>query len=81
MNHDNRSTWRTAIPVPSPEEIRTLRGDLSIEEMATIAGATEAQWVAFETGMKRPQWAQWEMAMLKLGQHPMYHLIKKVDLR
>lgn len=45
---------RKAIKIPSPEEIRKIRGKLTQEEAAEKVGVGQGVWSDWESGKRRP---------------------------
>ena len=78
--HPNRSTWRSSLPVPTPEEVRALRvaAGLTQADAAEVAGlAGWRQWAGWESGERRPSAQSWELLLLRLGRHPRYILLER----
>ena len=81
-NHPNRSTWRSKIPIPTPEQILEARvqADLTQDQAATIAGLSSGTRLAeYESGARRPHWSLWEMFLLLTKQHPRWKLVRRRD--
>lgn len=78
--HPNRSTWRSALPVPEPQDIRAVREEAGLTQFAAahIAGlAGWRQWSAWESGERRPAAQAWELFLLRIGKHPTYLLVER----
>lgn len=73
--HPNRATWRSALPEPTPADIRRARGDLTQSDAAALAGTVKNRWAEFESGVRRPHWAMWELFLLRTDQHPTQRLV------
>lgn len=76
--HPNRSTWRSALPAPSPDEIRAAReaAGMTQAEAAVAAGLSGwRQWAAWESGERRPGAQAWELWLLRVERHPTHRLI------
>lgn len=79
--HPNRSTWRSALPVPSPDEIRAAReaAGMTQAEAAALAGLSGwRQWSAWESGERRPAAQAWELWLLRVKRHPTHELRQRV---
>lgn len=79
-NHPHRSTWRSGLAPPSPEEIRAhrLAAGMTLSEAATLAGlSSHSRWAEYESGVKRPGAALWELWLLRADLHPTLVLRKR----
>jgi len=75
--HPNRSTWRSALPAPTPDEVRAAReaAGLTQSAAAELAGiAGWRQWSAWESGERRPAAQAWELWLLRVDRHPTHRL-------
>ncbi|HET8689605.1 MAG TPA: hypothetical protein VFM18_23590 [Methanosarcina sp.] len=52
--------------IPSPEEIRSLRGDRTQSYMSSLIYTTDRIWRSYELGEARMHPAMWELICLKL---------------
>lgn len=80
VNHPNRSTWRSILPVPTPDEIKESRlaAGLTQDAAARVAGlAGERIWSMWEAGDRRPACQTWELWLLRVNQHPHSVLVPK----
>ena len=71
--HPNRSTWRSEIPPPTPDEIRATReaAGLSQQAAAKLAGlSSQSRWAEYEAGVRRPAAQAWELWLLRVDKHP-----------
>lgn len=76
-SHPNRSTWRSALPVPTPNKIRRVIGARTQREIAEIAGASTRTVEDWLSGSRRPDCARWELLLLRLDKHPTYALTER----
>jgi len=65
-NHPNRSRGASGT-VPTPDEIKTARGDLTQVEAAGMIYTTGVRWSNYETGDSRMHPAAWELFKIKRG--------------
>ena len=80
--HPNRSTWRSELPAPTPDEIRAAReaAGLTQPAAAKLAGlAGWRQWSAWESGERRPAAQAWELWLLRVDKHPAYRLTRRTE--
>ncbi len=76
--HPNRSTWRSALPEPSRDEIRSARGEMTQAQAADLAGLSgPVKWAQYESGERRPSATLWELFLLRTGRHPTHRLIER----
>lgn len=78
--HPHRSTWRSALPEPTPAEIRRCREAAGLTQAAAAAHAGLAgwrQWAAWESGERRPPAATWELWLLRMRMHPDFELLPR----
>ena len=80
-SHPNRSTWRSALPVPTPDEIRRVIGSRTQREIAEIAGASTRTVEDWLSGARRPDCARWELLLLRIKQHPTHELTARKSPR
>ena len=78
--HPRRSTWRSSLPRPTPEEVRRLReaAKLTQEQAAQLAGlAGWRAWAKWESGEARPPSQAWELWLLRTRMHPTHELLPR----
>lgn len=78
--HPRRSTWRSALPEPQPDEIRRCReaaGMTQAQAAATAGLAGWRQWSAWESGERRPPSQAWELWLLRMRMHPTHELLPR----
>lgn len=78
--HPRRSTWRSVLPEPQPDEIRRCReaARMTQAQAAAVAGlAGWRQWAAWESGERRPPSQAWELWLLKTRMHPTHELLPR----
>jgi DNA-binding transcriptional regulator YiaG len=78
--HPRRSTWRSALPRPTPEEVRRLReaAGMTLEAAATEAGLSGWRaWHKWESGEARPPSQTWELWLLRVRMHPTHELLPR----
>jgi hypothetical protein len=81
VTHDNRSTWRSDLPIPTVEEMKAAFGPLTYREIAAITGASVRAVESWMGGERRIDAARWELALLWIDQHPEYRLVKRRPAR
>lgn len=65
-NHPKRGRGGSG-HVPTPQEIREARGDLSQADAAALIHVTQVRWSDYETGKNRMHPASWELFIIKTG--------------
>lgn len=78
--HPHRSTWRSALPEPTPAEIRRCReaAGLTQAQAAAVAGlSSSVRWAEYEAGTRRPAAALWELWLLRMRMHPDFQLLPR----
>lgn len=65
-NHPNRSRGASGY-VPTPDEVKAARGDLTQTEAASMIHTTGVRWSNYETGDSRMHPAAWELFKIKRG--------------
>ncbi len=74
--HPHRSTWRSNLPIPTPDEIRAAIGNMTQAEAAELANASRRSIEDWVAGIRRPDSARWELFLLRTHQHPTHRLVK-----
>lgn len=78
--HPHRSTWRSALPAPTPDEIKHCREAAGLTQAAAAEAAGLSgwrQWAAWESGERRPPAQTWELWLLRMRMHPDYELLPR----
>lgn len=65
-NHPNRNRGASGT-VPTPEEVKTARGELTQVEAAGMIYTTGVRWSNYESGHARMHPAAWELFNIKRG--------------
>lgn len=65
-NHPNRNRGATGY-VPTPQEVKSKRGNLTQTEAASMIHTTGVRWSNYENGVSRMHPAAWELFLIKLG--------------
>ncbi len=84
VNHPQRSTWRSSLPIPSPAEIRDVienKARITQGSAADLANASKRTIEDWLSGARRPDSARWELLLLRIGEHPTHLLIDRIDRR
>lgn len=69
--HPRRNSWRSALPIPTPADIKRARGCMTQAAASAVIGYSGPEkWARIEAGTGRPHPAAWELFLLRTGQHP-----------
>lgn len=74
--HPFRNQWRSALPEPTPDDLRAVIGNLALPVAARLANTSLRSMENWLGGKARVDPASWELLLLRLGRHPTHLLLE-----